>query len=171
MSKTLTLVLGIIIILVIIGLVVWRVNLNKTKNIGYTTSDWQTYQGDNFSFKYPIDWEIKSTEYHKTPAGFEATVPTIILAKVGDTSIDNTNKININLWQASCQAVTNAPKKTETLANTKADFYGNCGEATIKGLDKNGQPADYLFFSVYSDPTIKDIFKSVIDSFKEVNVS
>lgn len=174
MSKTLWWILGVAVLLIfVIGLGYWQIRKDNAKIAQSTTtiSNWQTYQGDNFSFKYPIDWEVKSAEYHVTAAGSEATVPTIILGKVSDKSSDNNNKVNINLWQASCQAVTNEPKKTETLANTKADFYGDCGEATVKGLDKNGQPADYLFFSVYNDPTIKDIFKNIIESFTETNVS
>jgi eight-cysteine-cluster-containing protein len=50
------------------------------------TTDWKTYFNpqDDFTFKYPQDWEIKYSYIYKTPAESKAKRSTVTLGKMGD---------------------------------------------------------------------------------------
>ena len=132
----------------------------------YTDSD------DHFSITLPDGWEIKSTYYYETAAGEKAKVPTIVLGRKSDTSEENTNKININPRQSSCQQLAPTPDRSEAAGDQSVEIYiasGSdtfCVSAEVTGKDNTGKSTPYEFISFYSDTSVKEAFKTIVGSFK-----
>jgi len=163
-------------------------NLNKelgdlTKNSSTATSEsaasssdtsGNTYSDSNakFSITLPDGWEVKSSYYYETAAGEKATVPTVILGRKSDTSKADTNKININPRQSSCEQLSPTPDRTEPAGSQSVKIYiasGTdtfCVSAEVSGKDNTGKTTPYEFVSFYSDTSVKEAFKTIVGSFK-----
>lgn len=132
-----------------------------TENEAYANLDCK------FTLEYPNGWEMKENYYYETAGGSKATVPTIVFAKKGSA----TNTITINGRQTFCQGEqSKSQESVDGRTVTISDLGGNnwCAQAEIEGLDINGKKATYTFVSYYDDSQIKDAFKLVVKSFKEM---
>jgi len=125
-----------------------------------------------FAVTLPDDWEVKSSYYYETAGGEKAKVPTVILGRKSDTSEENTNKININPRQSSCDQLSPIPDRTEPAGSQSVKVYiANesdtfCVSTEVEGKDNTGKKAIYQFVSFYDDTSVKDAFKTIVGSFK-----
>jgi len=139
---------------------------------GASSESIYTDNDNHFSITLPDGWEVKSTYYYETAGGEKAKVPTIVLGRKSDTSEDNTNKININLRQSSCQQLSPIPDRSEPAGDQSVEIYiasGTdtfCVSAEVEGQDNSGKKATYQFVSFYSDTSVKEAFKTIVGSFK-----
>jgi len=125
-----------------------------------------------FSFTLPDGWEVKNSYYYETAGGEKAKVPTVLLGRKSDTSEENTNKININPRQNSCDQLSPTPDRTEPAGSQSVKVYiANesdtfCVSAEVEGKDNTGKKATYQFVSFYDDTSVKEVFKTIVGSFK-----
>ena len=56
-----------------------------TKSVEDKTADWKIYNNPevDFTFKYPLEWEITADYFYETLSGIKATKRTVNLKKVG----------------------------------------------------------------------------------------
>jgi hypothetical protein len=61
--------------------------------------NWKVYDNSNsnFTFRYPLNWEITEDYLYKTPAGVEAKERTVLLGEIGEKAV-----VQINMRQCSC---------------------------------------------------------------------
>jgi hypothetical protein len=73
-------------------------------------TNWKTYENPevNFTFKYPLDWEITDDYFYETAGGVKAKQRTVILREKGDENSNDWIRINPRQFQCSlgkCEGV------------------------------------------------------------------
>jgi len=80
--------------------------------------NWKVYNNPeaNFTFRYPLDWEINADYLYETVGGVKAKERTVVLRKIGEEGA-----ISINMRQFPCPA-----REVSKWGHT--NFIGTCSE-------------------------------------------
>jgi len=122
-----------------------------------------------FSFRYPMSWEVESEEYYETAGGVKDKFPSIVLK---DKSDDSTSEyISLNLRQTSCNLHTSVIPVEEyvngNIVRTYTDpVLGVCLEADVLASDNEGNEAIRTFVTFSQEEDVHTILKQIVETFE-----